>query len=1005
MRIHPTNRGIYFPALMLLLMILATTACKRGDKTMMKPGKCTAFVNPFIGTDSDGHTFPGAVAPFGMVQLSPDTRVSGPDYASGYHYSDSTIMGFSHTRYSGTGRGAGGDVMFMPFTGAIHFDAGKPEDPSTGYRSRFSHKNETASPGYYKVLLDDYQVTVELTAGKRTGFHKYTFEQADTANILLDLTHGINDKPDSLYLKISGNNKIEGYRKSLGGLRDYQKLYFTAEFSGPFDMAGIFHKGKVFYDIKEAAGNDLKALFRFAGKKEIMVKVALSKVSIAGAKKNIREIPGWDFDAARENAQKEWDRELGKIEVSGGNDRLKTIFYTALYHACIMPSLDMDMDGQYRSTNNKVYTADGFTDYTNFSLWDTFRALHPLHTIINRAKSLDFIKTFLERYKHSGSMPIFELSGNDLLVMIGYHSLPVIADAYVKGIGNFDTDKAVEGMKSLANMPFEERNEYRTFGYIPYDYTSQSVSRTLEYAFDDWCVAQVARDRDGKTYHHFMNRANLYRNLFDKESGFMRPRDSHRRWLPAFDPLENSRNYTQGNAWQYTTFVPQNIRGLIELMGGDKHFETWLDRFFSVQGGKTYQGRSSSRMIGQYYHGNEPSHHIAYLYNYAGAAPKTQRMVRKIMSSQYAPTPDGLAGNDDAGQMSAWYVLSAMGFYSVTPGMDYYVIGSPQFDRVSIHMENGRTFTIIAKNNGPGHIYIRSAILNGKPYTKSYLKHRDIIKGGTMIFEMADKPNPEWGQKSEDRPYSIQYQDVDMPEVLTKGNTIGRDGVVTFDKACDVTVRCNTPGADIFCTTDGSEPDAGAMKYTRGFTIGNSCVLKTRTFKEGFQPGYTSVLKFRELTPVPSIRLKNPSGGIRFDYREVWICKTTRQIDQYPILKTGILSRITSDPGFVTASNYSLVYTGYIKVPENGTYTFYVDTEYAAALWIDDILIASNESTDWLGERYGKISLQKGFHKIITKYFQVGGKTELKLWWNRPGAGKQEIPASAWFHEVEQPLN
>ena len=973
------------------ILILSVSSC---TKKPVNQKDFAQYVNPFIGTDSDGHTFPGAVLPFGMLQLSPDTRIKGSDYATGYHYSDSSIMGFSHTRYSGTGRGAGGDFLLIPTTGKIQLTVGEASNTASGYRSSFSHNNEEASPGYYKVLLDDYNITAELTVNKRVGLHRYTYPVNEAANIILDLTHGINDRPDSLYLIITGDNSIAGMRKSLGGLRDFQTIYFTAEFSEPFDSYGVSVNGNIETGVKEAAGKDVKAWFTFKNKETIMVKLAISKVGIDGAEKNIATMPGWDFDEVKEKAREEWNKELGKIAVKTRTSSLDTIFYTALYHSCIMPSLDMDADGRYRSTNNNIYTAKGFTDYTNFSLWDTFRALHPLMTIINTNKSRDFVKTLLERYEHSGSMPVFELSGNDLLVMIGYHSLPVIADAYVKGINDFDVKKAVEGMKALANMPFEERNEYRTFGYIPYDYTSQSVSRTLEYGYDDWCVARVSKNVDRKTYLEFMQRSRFYRNLYDEETGFMRPKNTVHQWSNDFNPLAYTRYYTQGNAWQYSTFVPQDIHGLITLMGGDKAFEKWLDTFFTTKNTKTYQGRTSDLLIGQYYHGNEPSHHVAYLYIYAGVPWKTQEMVRRIMDTQYSASPEGLAGNDDAGQMSAWYILSAMGFYSVTPGMDYYVIGSPQFDEAVINLENGKTFRIKAVNNRPENVYIQSVTLNGRPYNKSYIKHNDIMAGGTMVFEMGSSLGYEWAVENESRPYLPEFASAGIPQITVKNKKTGRDGVITFNNSCDVSVSCATRGAVIYYTLNGRDPDLNSEKYSGGIRIKNSCTLKVKAFKEGINPGYTATVKFRKMEPLPAMNVQDAKPGVKYEYREVWICKVTSQIDQYPVLKKGVLPQITSDTGFKTASNYGMIYNGYVKIPETGTYTFYLNTEYAGAIWVDDVLIASNESTDWLGERSGTIALQKGFHKIKVKYFQVGGETKLQILWKGPGIKKQKIPAN-----------
>ena len=880
------------------LILLFISSCTQPNNTIDDPAK---HVDPFIGTDSDGHTFPGVVAPFGMIQLSPDTRIEGNNYASGYHYSDNTIMGFSHTRYSGTGRGSGGDFLLMPTTGEIQLKAGNIEDTKTGYRSHFSHKNETASPGYYKVLLKDYDVTAELTSSERVGFHKYTFPKGKPANIILDLTHGINDHADSLYLKVIGKNKIVGMRKSIGGLRDFQTVYFAAEFSENFDEYGVSVNGELNNSLDHASGKDIKAYFSFKDKNVVLIKVAISKVDIEGAEKNLKEIADWNFDQAKANARKSWNDEFEKISIKSKDSSNLKIFYTALYHSCIMPSLDTDIDGRYRSTNNKIYTAKGFTSFTNFSLWDTFRALHPLLTIINQDKTNDFVNTFVERFEHSGTMPIFELSGNDLLVMIGYHSLPVIADAYVKGIRNYDVNKAIKGMKGLADIPFEERTEYRTFGYIPEEYTDQAVSRSLEFAFDDWSLAQVAKDHDKEAFRHYSSRANFYKNLYNKESGFMHPKNASHQWMEDFDPLAYTRKYTQGNAWQYSTFVLQDINGLIALMGGDKKFEKWMDAYFTTKNNKTYQSRTSSLMIGQYYHGNEPSHHAAYLYNYAGAPWKTQQMVREILKTQYNTKPNGLAGNDDAGQMSAWYVLSAMGFYSVTPGMDYYVIGSPLMDEVTIHLENKKQFTIIAKNNSEKNIYIQSVTLNGKPYSKSYLKHSTIMKGGTMEFVMGENPNKTWANSVNDRPYSLKYKDVPMPIISVKDKKIGHDGVVIFKGESKISILCDMEDIQIFYTIDGREPDNTSLAYKNEIEINHSCILKVKAFKKGYEPSYTSSVRLRSLGPIPALKVEDAKKGIRFEYRDVSICKEVAQIDQYPVLKNGIIPNISTKVGFKRA--------------------------------------------------------------------------------------------------------
>jgi predicted alpha-1,2-mannosidase len=983
----------YFKTLVPLLLIIIFGCANASGKKNFNSNNYTKYVNPFIGTDAKGHTFPGALLPFGMVQLSPDTRVKTSDGSSGYHYSDKSIMGFTHTHYSGTGEGSGGDFLFMPTVGKVQLSVGDVADSRTGYRSSFSHKNESASPGYYKVLLDDYNITAELTATKRVGFHKYTFPNADSANIILDLEHGINDKSDSLYLKVISNTKIAGYRASIGGLRLYQKLYFVAEFSEPFENYGMMIDGQLKNNLSKGLGKSIKAYFQFKNvTNPILIKVAISKVDIDGAENNLTELPGWNFDTARDFAKDEWNKELQKIDVDVNDSKIKTVFYTALYHASTHPSLDMDLDGRYRSTNNKIYTATDFVDYTNFSLWDTFRGLHPLHTIINPTKANDFVRTFVERFEHSGSLPIFELSGNEVPSMIGYHSLPVIADAYVKGIRNYDVDKAIEGMKRLANLPWEKRNLFKTFGFVPYDYTVQSVSRTLEYSFDDWSLAQVVKNINEDDYRYYSNRGSFYKNLFDENVNFMRPKNSNHQWLTDFTPIDFSKYYTQANAYQYTTFVPQNVHELIRLMGGDKAFKKWLDKYFSTE----INGRDD--LIGQYNHGNEPSHHTAYLYNYTGASWKTQQRVREILSSQYGDTPDGLSGNDDAGQMSAWYVLSAMGFYSVTPGMDYYVIGSPLFNNVKINLENGNTFEIIAKNTDSKHPYIQSVTLNGKPYLKSYIKHRDIVNGGKFIFEMGDKPNHSWGSRFEDRPYSLNFNSVSTPRIIVKNNQTPPDGTIIFKDNCTVSLLCDEKDAKIFYTTDGSEPDTTSLLYADKFVIAESKIIKAKAFKTGLFASYTTPLEFRKLDLIPSKDISNLSAGISYEYREVWLCKQVDDITYYPVLSSGVLPKIDADLGIKVSEKNGVIYNGYIKIPTDTTYTFYLDSDDGSVLLIDDILVVNNDGSHRSRERSGKIALAKGFHSIVVKHFQVGGKPKLTILWESDEIKKGAIPESQFFH-------
>ncbi len=970
------------------LVFTVLTGCHQGGKDL------TVYVDPMTGTAGEGNTFPGAVAPFGMVQLSPDTRTGGDHSASGYYYGDSTILGFSHTHYSGTGRGSGGDFLFMPATGGIQLTPGRAGHPEEGYRSAFSHTNEHAEPGYYRVLLDDDHILAELTATRRAGIHRYTFPDGKAGHIILDLSHGIKDRPDSLVLEIVDDHTIRGMRKSLGGLRMYQTLFFTAQFSASFSDYGVRVNGKEERGMHRAAGRDLQAWFRFpAAANPVEVKVAISKVDESGAEKNLAEIAGMDFDQVRRRAHEAWRRELAKIEVQGGDAATRRIFYTAFYHASIHPSLDMDADGRYRSTNNRIYTARGFEDYTNFSLWDTWRALHPLQMILNRGRTLDFIRTFLERYEHSGHLPEFELSGNEVPSMIAYHSLPVIADAWVKGIRTGDTALMVAGMKDLANLPLERREEYKVFGYVPYDYTRQSVSRTLEYSFDDWSVAQVLRSvQDGET-GRYIRRGNFYRNVFDKKSGFMRPKDSSYRWLQDFDPYAYTRYYTQANAFAYTTFVLQDIPWLIRSMGGDTAFVRWLDRFF------TDSTNSRPGLIGQYYHGNEPGHHAPYLYVFAGAPWKTQMLVRKILTTQYRDAPDGLCGNDDAGQMSAWYVLSAMGFYSVTPGRAWYVIGSPLFDKVLIHLENGKTFTLEAHSNAPDHPYIRSATLNGRPWDRAWFSYTDIMNGGTLVLEMAGEPARQWAARPEERPPVEAYDEMPVTEVHVAGRQIPPSGEITFRNTCLVSLTSADKAARIHYTTDGTLPDLSSPLYRQPFTVRESCVLQARAFSDaGRLAGYTSRIAFRKLTPLPAVTLHNPLPGVRYTCREVWLCKAIEDIFRYPPQDSGVLPAILPLPPGKTLEKYGMTYDGYLKVPSTGIYTFHLVSDDGSRVTIDGIPVVSASGRY---EREGRIFLEKGFHAIDVKHFQVGGKPWIRVSWEGPGFGTQEIPAAALFREKE----
>ncbi len=713
----------------LYLLAFALVACHNSseEKESVKE-ELTNYVNPFIGTDGTGNTYPGAMTPFGMVQLSPDIGIPGWDRISGYFYPDSIITGFSHTHLSGTGAGDLYDVLIMPTNSRFNQ---RIEANNRLPFSYFSHQHETATAGYYSVDLLSYGIKAELTATPRVGVQRYTFPKDEQSKITVDLGYSINwDKPIETYLKVVDNTTLEGYRFSTGWARN-QKVYFVIKLSKPF-------LDKEFTEEKEnGKANRSKMVLRYAtaDNETIVVKTALSMHSIAGAYKNMEaEAPHFAFDDYREAARNLWERQLQRITVEGGTEEQKTIFYTMLYQSMLAPNLFSDADAPEKR-------------YDTFSLWDTFRAEHPLLTLLQPKVTADIINSMLAYYQVHKVLPVWTLYGNETNTMTGYHSVAVIAEAYLKGIRGFDAEKAYEAMKTTMMQDDRGLKAYKKYGYIPYNAgVDESVTITLEYAYDDWCVAQMAKAL-GKTEDadFFTKRSEAYAHLFDKETGFMRGKSTDGKWRTPFDPKRSDHrentDYTEGNAWQHSWFVPHNVQGLINLFGGNEPFVTHLEKLFTESSEITGDNTSPdiSGLIGQYAHGNEPSHHIAYMFNVAGQPKKTQYWVDRILQTQYNTTPNGLSGNEDCGQMSAWYIWSAMGLYPMNPASTEYQFGRPLFDKVTIHLPNGKTFTIIAKNVSKDNKYIQSVKLNGKEYSQWHISHQDLLKGGELVFEMTNK--------------------------------------------------------------------------------------------------------------------------------------------------------------------------------------------------------------------------------------------------------------------------
>lgn len=771
------------------------------------------LVDPFIGTGGHGHTYPGASMPFGMIQLSPDTRLTGWDGCSGYHYSDSIIYGFSHTHLSGTGCSDYGDILLMPMTGSYSFDNAK-------YSSSFSHQNEKASPGYYSVMLDN-GVKTELSVSKRSGIHQYIFPAGKTPYLILDLQH--RDEVIESYLEVVDDSTIQGLRRSKAWATD-QWVYFVIQFSFPISEYGIALNDTIQADAKRVEGKNVKAYFNFKNLPEniLKIKISISAVSNEGAFKNlVAEIPGWDFQALKENAETEWNKELGKIDIEGGTNEQQKVFYTSLYHALLTPNLYMDVDGQYRGRDNKIHTAKDFDYYTVFSLWDTYRALHPLLTIIDKKRTNDFINTFIKQYEQGGLLPVWELSANETNCMIGYHSVSVIADAFMKGIKDYDTLTAFEAMKNSASSGLFGLDSYLKYGFLPGDKESESVSRTLEYAYDDWCIARTALKMGfSEDYKTYIARAQSYKNMFDPETKFIRAK-TNAGWYTPFIPTEVNFNYTEANGWQYNFYVPQDISGLVDLTGGTKKFSEKLDSLF--YGNFKLSGREQADitgLIGQYAHGNEPSHHIAYLYNYVGKPWKTQDIVHKIQTEMYSDSPDGLIGNEDCGQMSAWYVLSAMGFYQVCPGNEEFAFGTPVFSKATIHLENGNSFIIGAGNISAENFYVQSSTLNGNDYNKYSISYPDIMKGGELIFKMGDKPTENVAIAETVCPKTSidDYQIVPVPYVIAQGKT--------FHKKMTIEIRTIFPEEKVYYTIDGTNPDSAGIPYSGPFEINETTEVR-----------------------------------------------------------------------------------------------------------------------------------------------------------------------------------
>ena len=966
---------------LLALCMIGMTACTLSQKSPID------YVDPFVGTGFHGHTYPGATVPQGAVQLSPDTRRGGWDGCSGYHYSDSTILGFSHTHLSGTGCADLADVLIRPTSQPVVLggegDIYKP--------ASFSHQEEQARPGYYAVDLKDEQIKAELTATTYTGMHRYTYKKGQNASVIIDLAHSIADWEQiySTSLKQTGENEITGMRHTLTWV-DNQYVYFVAQFSKPIQKVQYVKDRKEVAVDGELEGNNIQAVLSFGDEKEVIVKVALSIVSVDNARENLaHDVPDFNFDAVSQKAYATWNEVLSKVQVTGGTeDQLKN-FYTAWYHALVVPNTVSDVNGQYRRHDMKIADMEaGKKMYSTFSIWDTFRGWHPLMTLVDTNFVNDMVQSLLNMYDASGELPIWPLSAGETGTMIGYHSASVIADAYLKGIRGFDAEKALEAMIVSSEINKKNAAEYIKYGYIPSN-RRESVSCLLEYAYDDWCIAQMAKVMGKEDiYETYIKRSQNYHHVFDGVTRFFRAKRLDGNWEENFVPEAVGREFTEATAWQYRFFVPHDVNGMINLFGGTDEFSKALDDLFATTEGVKGHQSDITGLIGQYAHGNEPSHHMAYLYNYIGQPWKTQEWTRRLLDEMYQPTPEGISGNEDCGQMSAWYILSAMGFYSVCPGSNEFVLTTPVFDQIDLKLANGKTLTITA-NNPKKNLYIEQVTLNGQVIDKNYITYEQLMEGGTLAYTLVDKPNTTRGTSVESFPYSYTSEKVVSIPSIAKDLNLFMDEV-TFSLASA------TEGCRIYYTLDGTEPTEQSLLYKEPVTLKDTRTIRAKAFKEGYVPSHTYTAQATKTKLRPARSAQGTQNGTNYVHVLGKFSKVA-ELAQAKVVDKGILP----EPSLEKAQQedrYGFTFTGVILVPEDGVYTFSTKSDDGSMLYIDGEMVVDNDGSHSAVAAMGKIPLKKGFHTYSLLYLEDYEGQELSWFWKLPSKEELEpIPASVLF--------
>ena len=947
------------------------------------------FIDPFIGTGFHGHTYPGATVPFGAVQLSPDTRAGNWDACAGYHYDDSTITGFSHTHLSGTGCIDLGDLLIRPTTQSIDLSKKTICTPTV-----FRHEDEKAEAGYYAVLLHEEGIRAELTATAHTGVHRYTFPKESTPTVIVDLKHSLDN--EHIYessLQVVNPHEITGMRNTRGW-SDNQRIYFVIQCSQPFEKATLVSNQKAL-EGKEAEGTDLQALLKFKDRtsEPIVMKVGLSIVSVENARENLQaEVEGFDFDAVKQAAYHTWNDAVSAIKVEGGTEEQKTNFYTALYHSMVVPNVVSDVNGQYRRHDQTIgQLPQGTVQYSTFSLWDTFRAWNPMMTLIDTTLVTNMIHSFLHIYDASGELPLWPLSAGETGTMIGYHSASVIADAYMKGIRGFDAEKALEALVVSSEKNQKGADYYISKGFIPSNIKKESISCLLEFAYDDWCIAQQAQALGKQEiYDTYIRRSQQYLNVFDGATRFFRPKRMDGNWETPFNPNEVGRAYTEATAWQYRFFVPHDVNGMVQLFGGKEAFTSALDDIFHTDAQVDGDLVDITGLIGQYAHGNEPSHHIAYLYNYIGQPWKTQAMTRRLLDEMYAPTPEGIVGNEDCGQMSAWYILSSLGLYAVCPGSNEFTFTTPLFEKATLQLANGKTLTITA-NHPEKNLYIDKVELNGKEIETNFVTYEQLMGGGELHFSLTDQPNRKRGVTADSAPYSFTKEAVVSIPYVDKDLNLFMDSVM-------VNLATATAVATVHYTLDGSEPTQQSPVFNAPLVLKNTTQINAKAFKDGFQPSSTlSIQATKAVLNRGKIILDHqPKNGTTYKYYEGHFQKVA-DMQQKHFVEKGIVS----EPSLEKArqeDHYGFEFSGLIDVPEDGVYTFQTRSDDGSVLYIDQTLEVDNDGSHAAIPATGSIALKKGWHSYRLLYIEDYEGQHLSWAWKLPSGEKLEpIPASRLY--------